>query len=216
MTNTPLPSLIDKSEEDLYEIAYSEVNADTRRQGLWAKALSESMGDEQKAQALYIRLRTEQLTNSRRQQLLDNVFPFECPGCGKPRAVRGSQIANCYVDDWDDFECPHCKHLDDIRDILPFSTIEIFAPCDGEHTRPFTPAIPASYADDKWSSGAMVGLIIATIFIPIIGLILGLINSQASPDKKQQAKTLLIIACIVMAIGFVLMVASRVILYSAF
>jgi hypothetical protein len=62
----------------------------------------------------------------------------------------------------------------------------------------------------------MLGLVLVSIFVPLVGLILGLTNNQASPEKKQQAKTLLIISIIMMAIGFVLMVSSRVIMGSAF
>lgn len=216
MTDTPTPSLINKSDEDLYELAYSEINSDSRRQGLWAQALSQSLGDEQKAQALYIQLRFQQLSQSRYIQLLDNLFSFECPGCGKPRAVSGKQIANCYENDWDDFECPNCKHLDDIRNILPYSTVELLNPDTIIDTRPISTPDLVSYTSEKWSSGAMTGLVLATIFIPLVGLILGLTTTQACPGKKRQANILLILSIIIMAVGAILMVAARVITSVAF
>ena len=211
MIDTPTPSLINKSDEDLYELAYSEINSDSRRQGLWAKALSRSLGDEQKAKALYIQLRVQQLSQSRYIQLLDNIFPFECPGCGKPRAVSGKQIADCYENDWDDFECTNCKHLDDIRNILPYSIIELLNPAAIIDAHPISTPDPVSCASDKWSSGAMTGLVLATIFLPLVGLILGLTTTPACPERKRQANTLLILSIVIMAIGAILMVAARII-----
>lgn len=211
MTDMVPPSLVDKNEEDLYEMAYAEVHGETRRQGLWAKSLSNTLGDEQKATALYIQLRFDQLIQDRRLQLLDNMFPFQCPQCGKTRAVSGRQIAECYEDDWSDFECPHCNHLDDIRDILPNSTIQAFSTINDERLKPALTAIPGIYPENEWSSGAMIGLVIGTILIPLIGIILGLSNNSASPTKKKQAKILFIIGCTVFAIHLILFFISQVI-----
>ena len=47
-------------EEAVYAAAMSEVNSDTRRPGVWAKALADSDGDENRSKALYIRLRVQQ------------------------------------------------------------------------------------------------------------------------------------------------------------
>ena len=54
-------------EEALYAQALAELKAGNPRPGLWAKAFTESAGDESKSQALYIKLRV-QLENERKQQ----------------------------------------------------------------------------------------------------------------------------------------------------
>ena len=127
--------LLSKTEEDLYEMAYSEVRGDSRRQGLWAKTLSESLGDEQKAEALYLRYRVEQLsreqlaqkqekeTESRMagQQWRSEIIPFICPHCGGMRSVTKGQISDrvatkppAYT-----FSCGACGKVFDVRDVIP-------------------------------------------------------------------------------------------------
>ena len=44
------------AEEELYELAYEELNSGKRRSGLWAKALAKSGGSDEKAKSLYIEL----------------------------------------------------------------------------------------------------------------------------------------------------------------
>jgi hypothetical protein len=48
-------------DEQLYEIAARELEANAPRKGLFAKAFAEAMGDEAKTKALYLRLRVAQL-----------------------------------------------------------------------------------------------------------------------------------------------------------
>jgi len=48
--------------EDLYEIAATELETNAPRKGVYARAFSDAMGDKAKADALYIRLRVEQLS----------------------------------------------------------------------------------------------------------------------------------------------------------
>ena len=52
---------LSNSDESLYEQALREVEDENLRKGLWAKAFSESLGDENKTKALYISLRVAQL-----------------------------------------------------------------------------------------------------------------------------------------------------------
>lgn len=47
-------------EEEVYEVALLELQSGNIRKGLWAKAFSESEGNEAKSQALYIKLRVQQ------------------------------------------------------------------------------------------------------------------------------------------------------------
>ena len=48
-------------EENLYEQVLDELKLDIRRDGLWAKALAESDGSEEKAQSVYIKLRVQSI-----------------------------------------------------------------------------------------------------------------------------------------------------------
>lgn len=64
-TEDNVPAL---DEEAIYAEALAELKAGTARPGLWAKAFAESEGDENKSQALYMRLRVQH-EKDRRQQL---------------------------------------------------------------------------------------------------------------------------------------------------
>lgn len=48
-------------DEQLYEVVGSELEEGVRKNGLWTKAISQSGGDENKAQAIYIKLRVQSL-----------------------------------------------------------------------------------------------------------------------------------------------------------
>ena len=74
----------------------------------------------------------------------------------------------------------------------------------------------SNISPEKWSIGIMATLVVATLFIPIIGLIFGLINIHAQSDRKPQAKTLVIISCVMFFIYIVLMAASQAIVFSSF
>ncbi|MDO6536245.1 hypothetical protein [Alteromonas stellipolaris] len=54
------------SDEELYLTATNEVEAEDKLLGLWAKAMTLSEGDEEKAKYKYIKLRVEQLTNKQK------------------------------------------------------------------------------------------------------------------------------------------------------
>ncbi len=67
----------------------------------------------------------------------------------------------------------------------------------GRPVQPVKATLPPApiIGDDNWSSGAMADLVIASVFIPILGIILGVIymsNNATSPERNRQAKTLLI------------------------
>jgi hypothetical protein len=49
------------AEEQLYEAALTELNALEMRGGLWAKALADGAGDEQKARGLYLKYRVQSM-----------------------------------------------------------------------------------------------------------------------------------------------------------
>ena len=50
-----------RTEEDAYEFAAKEVEEESYKKGLWAKAFSDAEGNEKKQAALYIKYRAEQL-----------------------------------------------------------------------------------------------------------------------------------------------------------
>jgi hypothetical protein len=52
---------VQRDDEQLYEIAARELEANAPRKGLFAQAFAEAMGDEAKTKALYLRLRVAQL-----------------------------------------------------------------------------------------------------------------------------------------------------------
>ena len=62
-------------------------------------------------------------------------------------------------------------------------------------------------ANEKWSTGAMVALVIGTLIIPLVGLIAGIIGLTKNGKKKTQGGILLGLA-IIMMIGTWIMIAS--------
>ena len=54
-------------EEEFYELAYEEIESGNLKKGLWAKAFSETEGDENKTKALYIKYRFEQIKESHKE-----------------------------------------------------------------------------------------------------------------------------------------------------
>ena len=54
-------------EEEFYELAYEEIESGNLKKGLWAKAFSEAEGDENKAKALYIKYRFDQIKEGHKE-----------------------------------------------------------------------------------------------------------------------------------------------------
>ena len=54
-------------EEEFYELAYEEIESGNLKKGLWAKAFSESEGDENKTKALYIKYRFDQIKEGHKE-----------------------------------------------------------------------------------------------------------------------------------------------------
>lgn len=110
-------------EEAYYAHAAAEINNGKIRQGLWAKALAESMGDEAKARGLYIKLRvqairseaTETFRSNDRQpdsKPIENVESLPkiticCPSCtASLRVAAGKRLK---------VTCPKCRHSFETR-----------------------------------------------------------------------------------------------------
>jgi len=55
------------NEEEIYELISQEIDNEKTKKSLWTKAFSESVGDEQKAKALYIKYRFDQLKDDQKQ-----------------------------------------------------------------------------------------------------------------------------------------------------
>ena len=51
------------NEEEIYELISEEIESSSTKKGLWTKAFSESEGDENKAKALYIKYRFDQMND---------------------------------------------------------------------------------------------------------------------------------------------------------
>lgn len=65
----------------------------------------------------------------------------------------------------------------------------------------------------KWTAPAMAGLTIATIFVPIVGFVVGMTCNHGDGERKQQAKMLLILSCTMMGLIVILMMLSNLLLY---
>jgi len=133
--------LLEKSEEDLFAMAHAECQSESRRPGLWAKCIGESLGEENKAEAFYINYRAQQLIDERQQQIkaYDNskrayeelcrsrVFRlFSCPNCGMGLQYTNEQMTEFEIAAADNKfnwrqPCPGCGTHFDIRNYISIS-----------------------------------------------------------------------------------------------
>ena len=108
-------------DEAYFEMAGEEVARGTIRKGLWVQAMSESLGDEKKAGAIYIRLRVQAMRQETAAAIrqasdgnfsagkfksVDQVVPMtkiviSCPQCSGRLRVEASKHL--------DITCPHCR-----------------------------------------------------------------------------------------------------------
>jgi DNA-directed RNA polymerase subunit RPC12/RpoP len=89
-------------EEKFYELAAREVSENRLSLGLWGKAYSLAVGNEQKALALYIKLRADQLQREHQQTIVDMICdswsditagrPFICPYCENRTTAKGGEV----------------------------------------------------------------------------------------------------------------------------
>jgi len=59
---------------------------------------------------------------------------------------------------------------------------------------------PIAATGEKWGTGAMIALVIGTLFVPLIGIIFGIIGMNKEA-KKGQGATLLAIGIIMVIVG---------------
>lgn len=108
-------------DEAYFEMAAAEVARGTIRNGLWAKALSEALGDERKAGAIYIKLRVHAMREEAATAIFNAAegksfrrsheasqrthYPekkvLACPECRKRLRVDSGKHL--------DITCPHCS-----------------------------------------------------------------------------------------------------------
>ncbi len=79
-------------EEKLYAIAFGEIETAKMDQGVWGKAFSESLGDEQRAKALYVKFRVDQLERQNQNAVAEFLRR------SRAEIVRGKS-----------FVCPYCE-----------------------------------------------------------------------------------------------------------
>ena len=170
------PSLLDKSEEDLYAMAMAEMRSEARRQGLWARVLSEAMGEEPKAEALYIRYRTDQLVEEQDAQRRAKIEKeratpviFDCPECGKKLQLTKGQLSDIETSKYPNWNrsCPGCKKTFDCRSAIPSTSYKLPPPPPVR-----TPQSSKLNTKASVSSQAHVqkkGLAIASLICGIIG-----------------------------------------------
>jgi hypothetical protein len=89
-------------EEQFYEVAAREVSEEKLAQGTWGKAFSLAAGDDQKAKALYIKLRVGQQGRDHRQAVADLLREsrkeittgkaFVCPHCEARTTARFERV----------------------------------------------------------------------------------------------------------------------------
>lgn len=99
-------------DEAYFEMAGEELSRGAIRRGLWIKALSEAMGDERKANAIYLRLRVESMKREAVDQFAtgetvhtEQTAPkaiIGCPSCHSKLRVDAGKLL--------DITCPRCSH----------------------------------------------------------------------------------------------------------
>lgn len=125
--------LLEKSEEDLFAMAHLECQSESRRPGLWAKCISESIGEEKKAEALYINYRAKQLIGECQEQkkVYENlkrayeelcrsrpVHFFACPNCFRDLQYTDGEMSEIQEKKSWIQTCPECRLLFDIRKVI--------------------------------------------------------------------------------------------------
>jgi uncharacterized membrane protein YhaH (DUF805 family) len=100
-------------DEAYFEMASKEIRGGNLREGLWTKAWSEAMGDQTKAQAIYIRLRVESMKEEAERRFRDWGVPgaqqsaaektiLDCPKCAAKLRVPSGKLLNV--------RCTKCGH----------------------------------------------------------------------------------------------------------
>jgi len=117
--------LLERSEEDLFAMAHYEYQSQSRRPGLWAKCVGESLGEEKKAGALYINYRAQQLMDERQQQRqfykerhYDIPVPFNCPNCNMRLQYTYGDLSEIKEKGRLVQTCPGCCFCFDVRSVV--------------------------------------------------------------------------------------------------
>ena len=106
-------NLVGKEEEDLFELAIIEIKDNKTKQGLWAKCLSETTGDEQKSKSLYITYRVKQLINEQNDQISKLKNNYHSKKVAFSTYCNFCKNKNVYIDVHNRPFCPDCKMYTD-------------------------------------------------------------------------------------------------------
>ena len=66
-----------------------------------------------------------------------------------------------------------------------------------------SPTQKTTQSGQSWTNGAMIGLVIATVLIPLVGIVMGIINLKDA-HKGGQATTLLIVGIAMAVLGILM------------
>lgn len=90
-----------RDDEQLYEIAARELEANAPRKGLFAKAFAEAMGDEAKTRALYLKLRVAQLKEQETERVAGRHAALDSPAqCVKALREMGCTVGADATRSW--------------------------------------------------------------------------------------------------------------------
>ena len=78
------------NEEEIYELISEEIERKSTKKGIWTKAFSESLGDEQKTKALYIKYRFDQIKQTQPQVDQETIVKDD------EEKVTGKKVSNEY------------------------------------------------------------------------------------------------------------------------
>lgn len=159
------PSLLGKSEDDLYAMALNEIQSDTPKKSVWEQAIRKSNGDHQKAKAIYIRLRINQLNKTRlSQQIKHEKIIVDCPLCHSAIPIDTDSVWKCQENAEWEFECPMCHKEFDLLEALPDQAFEVLEKTTVTSSPPVsTPAI-SNFGPELRNGTIVIIVILALIF----------------------------------------------------
>lgn len=96
------------TEDDFWAKALEEFESQNKRLGLWAKLISEAHGNESLAKAMYLKLRSSQLSEERELQIRDEALRQQeaierrlthgvCPNCDEAILLNSKECPKCHA-----------------------------------------------------------------------------------------------------------------------
>lgn len=184
-------SLVGKTDDDLYAMAHKELGGEERRPGVWARSISDAMGDIPKAEALYIRYRAEQLVSERQEQpklkaIQERaaVINIWCPRCDMPVDLTLGFLADIADYRFYGKACPYCKKPFNVHKVVSINRnyldyLRLLDKTSGQkRNKPLSlsdsaassgPPKTNTIASTRSESGPKMGLAVASLVCGIIG-----------------------------------------------